>query len=229
MRRTVPASRAGRSGSLRPPAAFLPVLHVTRSARSVRPVSRLRGGIRDEPTRPAAGAAVWVSGRPARTRSRSRPGEGARLRAGGSRSWDSLWPQSGGTAGSPVSANQRDAGGGAWGEGPAGNVRAPRLRTTRQGRAERWAFQGHRSPRGWSAQGDKDKGRSELPRSEDAPGRGAWASRGEAGASGAARGQWCPAVWHQRARTRLGLQPATPARLPPEGSRRAGSRLSGGG
>lgn len=135
MRRTVPASRVGRSGSLHPPAAFPPVLHVTRSARSVRPVSCLRGGIRDEPTRPAAGAAVWVSGRPARTRGRSRPGEGARLRAGGSRSWDSLRPQSGGTAGSPVSANQRDAGGDAWGEGPAGDLRATRPRTTRQGRA----------------------------------------------------------------------------------------------
>lgn len=54
MRRTVPASRVGRSGSLRPPAALPPVLHVTRSARSVRPGSCLRGGIRDEPTRPAA-------------------------------------------------------------------------------------------------------------------------------------------------------------------------------
>lgn len=227
MRRTVPASRAGRSGSLRPPAAFPPVLHVTRSARSVRPVSCLRGGIRDEPTRPAAGDAVWVSGR-RRERAAGADRERARgcAQAGagpGTRSGPSREAQPGRQC-LPISEMLAGTRGG---RGLLG--RAPRLRTTRQGRAERWAFQGHRSPRGWSAQGDKDKGRSELPRSEDAPGRGAWASRGEAGASGAARGQWCPAVWHQRARTRLGLQPATPARLPPEGSRRAGSRLSGGG
>lgn len=228
MRRTVPASRAGRSGSLRPPAAFPLVLHVTRSARSARPVSCLRGGA--SVTSRRVRRPVTPSGSRAGRRERAAGADRERARgcaqagAGpGTRSGPSREAQSGRQC-LPISEMLAGTRGG---RGLLG--RATRLRTTRQGRAERWAFQGHRSPRGWSAQGDKDKGRSELPRSEDAPGRGAWASRGEAGASGAARGQWCPAVWHQRARTRLGLQPATPARLPPEGSRRAGSRLSGGG
>lgn len=71
------------------------------------------------------------------------------------------------------------------GERSAGDVRVTRAsqpgHRPRQGRAERWAFERHGSPRGGSGQGDKDKGSSELPRCEDTPGRGAWASRGEAG------------------------------------------------
>lgn len=133
MRRTVPASRAGRSGSLRPPAAFPPVLHVTRSARSVRPGSCLRGGIRDEPTRPAAGAAVWVSGRRReraagadreRARGCAQAGAGPGTRCGPSREAQP------GRQCLPISEMLAGTRGG---RGLLG--RATRLRTTRQGRA----------------------------------------------------------------------------------------------
>lgn len=232
MRRTVPASRAGRSGSLRPPAALPPVLHVTRSARSVRPVSCLRGGIRDEPTRPAAGAAVWVSGRPARTRGRSRPGEGARLRAGGSRSWDSLRPQSGGTAGSPVSANQRDAGGDAWGEGPAGESHPPAHHEAGPGRA--LGLPGPQEParlvctRG---QGQGAFGAAEVrgrtgPRGLGVPGRSRGLGRGPGTVVSSGVAPACPDPARAAAR-----HPGTPSarRLAPRGKPSLRRRVDGSG
>lgn len=140
------------------------------------------------------------------------------------RYWVSLWPQSGGIIGSPVSANQQDAGGDTWGRGLLG-TREPHGRASPStARGSSGPSAGPSSTIGVHAAG-LDKGtrtrgarscrglRSRQAEGPGLPGEKPGPRAGH-GDSGVQRG------WHHRAQTRLRLRLATPARSLPAGSHR---------